>query len=137
MHVIAQMEKEKLSKEDERTQKSMRCGTESPALQGRQADGNRTHTVQNKRTLEEGRHELWAFYRNGIRKEYLFTPNGLIEAQKNDRETKEKKEKTSCKISLNEVLHPLLTLFIYQTTDGKDNLLDVRPQSQHYVTKLH
>ena len=59
-------------------------------------------SVQDRRTTEEGRHELWVFYQSGNRREFLFTPNGLLKGQQ--KENNEKKEKSNSKISLNEVI---------------------------------
>ena len=72
------------------------------------SQGRRRHnstsraSVQDRRTTEEGRHELWVFYQSGNRREFLFTPNGLLKGQQ--KENNEKKEKPNSKISLNEVI---------------------------------
>lgn len=54
--------------------------------------------------MEEGRHELWVFYQSGTRREFLFTPAGLLKGKQTQKEMNEKKEKPSSKISLNEVM---------------------------------
>lgn len=96
MHASAQMEKERLAHESERTRDMAAYGP-----------GRRRHNsgskVQDRRTTEKGRHELWVFYQSGTRREYLFTPTGMIKGQQNQNETNEGKDKASSKISLNEV----------------------------------
>ena len=51
------------------------------------------------------RHELWVFYRGGVRREFLFTADGVIKGGNQKQENCEKHEKATPKISLNEVLN--------------------------------
>ena len=98
------MERERLAQENELSHSPERY-RQSKYNQGRRRHNSTGRSgVEERRTMEEGRHELWLFYQGGVRREYLFTPDGLLKEQQNQKEINEKKEKPSPKVSLNEVM---------------------------------
>ena len=105
LHISAQMERENLAHENQQCRSPASFRMQNENCSSRRCTRNSTgnFSVQDRRTTEEGRHELWVFYTSGARREFLFTPNGLLRGQQNQTETNEKKEKTNQKISLNEV----------------------------------
>ena len=99
------MERERLARENEQCQSPTGYRMHKNRNSRRCTQNNTSpFSVQERRTMEEGRHELWVFYTGGTRREFLFTPNGLPKGHQNQNETNEKKEKANPKISLNEVI---------------------------------
>ena len=107
LHMSVEMEKERLAQEYEHNAPRTHPGSLRPHQNWRRGphrhNSSSLSSVHDKKTMEEGRHELWVFYQNGSRREFLFTPTGLLKGQQNEKEINEKKEKPSAKISLNEV----------------------------------
>ena len=107
MHVSAQMERERL--ENELAHNARDYNTCQNWRQGRRRHNSTSRaSVHDRRTTEEGRHEFWVFYQSGTRREFVFTPNGLLKGQQNQKEMNEKKEKPNSKISLNEVIETFM-----------------------------
>ena len=102
--MCVQAEMERCSEENELAYNATGYSSHQSQGQGRHRHNSMSGGgVHDRRTTEEGRHELWVFYQSGTRKEFLFTSNGLIKGQQSQKEINEKKEKTNSKISLNEV----------------------------------
>lgn len=69
--------------------------------------GNLVSRSSEREAREESRHEMWVFYQNGIRREFLLTHRGLQRKEQNNSHCEINKERPI--ISLNEV-HELINM---------------------------